>query len=286
MKYSARLHRYAWFVLASIQLLIVAGGLVTSTDSGLSVPDWPLSYGGFFPPMIGGIRFEHSHRVIAGTVGIFTFILAALILKVEKRGWVKKLGVLAVLAVILQAVLGGLTVIYLLPKPVSISHACLGQTFFSIVAVITLVTSRSWLEAPSQGYAEAGKAQRLSLITSVLVYTQLVLGAVIRHTGAAAVPWHIGVAFLVLLHALLTFLKLNGLENDSQKLARHAFTLGALVLCQIFLGLGSYYYTLILEKAAMPRTAEVLFTTAHQSLGAAILATSVLLTFRTRRFLK
>lgn len=234
--------------------------------------------------MIGGIRFEHTHRVIAGAVGILTFILAALILKIEKRGWVKKLGLLASGMVFLQAVLGGLTVIYLLPKPVSVAHACLGQTFFSLIAVLSLVTSKAWFSGQKNNSPLTGQCQRLALITSVFVYTQLILGAVVRHTGAV-LPWHIGVAFLVLLHALLTTLKISALENDSNRLTRHALVMGAFVFCQIFLGVGAYYFTRLLEKSSVPRTAEVLFTTAHQSLGALILALSMTLTLRTFRFL-
>lgn len=266
-------------------ILIIAGGLVTSTESGLSVPDWPLSYGQFFPPMIGGIRFEHTHRVIAGIVGILTLILTILTLKYEKRRWVKTAGVAASFAVLLQALLGGLTVIYLLPPAISIAHACLGQTFFALIAVIALVTSKSWIEGLRTTSEEAVRVQRLALMTSGFVYTQLILGATVRHTGAAALLWHIGVAFLVLLHALLTTVKAGSLEKDPQGLYKHSVFMGLFVLCQMFLGLGAYYFTLHIEKAAMPRTAEVLLTTAHQSLGALILATSITLSLRVCRHL-
>src|SRR3989338_7502352 len=121
---SSGLHRYSQFVMFSTFLLILAGGLVTSTGSGLSVPDWPLSYGQVFPPMIGGIRFEHTHRLIAGFVGCLTLILAVSLYLKEKRTWVKWMGLAALLAVIAQAVLGGLTVIYLLPTAISVLHSC------------------------------------------------------------------------------------------------------------------------------------------------------------------
>src|SRR3990167_35751 len=136
------LNQYSRFVTFATFLLIVAGGLVTSTGSGLSVPDWPLSYGQLFPPMVGGIRFEHTHRVIAGIVGFLTLLLAIAVFLVEKRKWVHWLGLTALLAVVAQAILGGITVIYLLPTAASVIHACLAQTFFSLLASLCLVTSK------------------------------------------------------------------------------------------------------------------------------------------------
>ena len=131
------LHRYAKLVAASTVLLIAAGGMVTSTGSGLSVPDWPNSYGYFmfsFPldKMVGGICYEHGHRMIASTVGFLTIILAAWTWRVEPRRWVRWLGVAALGAVILQGLLGGLTVLFFLPAPISIGHAGLAQLFFCI----------------------------------------------------------------------------------------------------------------------------------------------------------
>src|SRR6187455_1295157 len=117
------LRRFTKLVAASTLFLIFAGAMVTSTGSGLAVPDWPLSYGMLFPPMVGGIFYEHGHRMIAGGVGILIAILAFWLLRAEPRRWVRRLGVAAGLAVIAQALLGGLTVILLLPDAVSISHA-------------------------------------------------------------------------------------------------------------------------------------------------------------------
>ena len=125
-----KLHHYTKLVAGATLVLIVAGGLVTSTGSGLAVPDWPLSYGMLFPPMVGGILYEHGHRMIAGTVAVLTAIMALWLKLREPRRWVRRLGGLALLAVVLQAVLGGLTVIFLLPDAISIAHACLAQTFF------------------------------------------------------------------------------------------------------------------------------------------------------------
>ena len=104
-------------------LLIIAGGLVTSTDSGLSVPDWPLSYGKVMPPMVGGIFYEHGHRMVATLVGFLTVALVILFLRSEQRSWMRKLSAIALLTVLLQGILGGLTVLFLLPTWISVSHA-------------------------------------------------------------------------------------------------------------------------------------------------------------------
>ena len=119
------LHRYAILVAACTLLLVVAGGLVTSNDAGLSVPDWPLSYGKLMPPMEGGIFYEHGHRMVATTVGLLTIVLAVWLWRAERRRWLRNLGLIALAAVIAQGVLGGLTVLFLLPKPVSIAHAAM-----------------------------------------------------------------------------------------------------------------------------------------------------------------
>src|SRR5829696_4675971 len=122
------LHRYAKLVAASTLLLIGAGGMVTSTGSGLSVPDWPNTYGWFmfsFPvdKWVGGIFYEHSHRLIASTVGFLILVLAFWLWKAEPRRWVRQLGYLALAAVITQGILGGITVLYYLPDAISIAHA-------------------------------------------------------------------------------------------------------------------------------------------------------------------
>ena len=150
--------RFAVLVAAATLALIVAGGLVTSTESGLSVPDWPTTYGHnmfTFPlsKMVGGIRFEHTHRLIASAVGMLTIVLAVWLARREQRRWVRRLGYLALATVVAQGVLGGLTVIYLLPTPVSVAHGCLAQIFFCLTIAIAVVTSPRWIEAPPASLA-------------------------------------------------------------------------------------------------------------------------------------
>ncbi len=274
-------------VAASTFILIIAGGLVTSTGSALSVPDWPLSYGQFFPPMIGGIRFEHTHRVIAGTVGILTLILMIFFLIKEKRVWVKIWSVLLFLMVIAQALLGAATVKYLLPDPVSVGHACLGQTFFALIVCLALFASKPWLEKQKVAVKRAGTIQRLFVTTSAFVYLQLVLGAMVRHTEAHhGLYYHFFTAFLIVIHVLFIIPKVTK-EKETQKIfLKPLMFLAVLVSSQVFLGLASYIYKIVMAPAPMPRTAEILFTTAHQSNGALILATTLALTLASFRFLE
>src|SRR5262245_42148223 len=140
--YDAWRHRFARLTVGATLMLVFAGGLVTSTGSGLSVPDWPLSYGMLMPPMVGGVRFEHSHRMVATSVGFLTLVLAIWTARREPRRGVRSLAWGALAAVVAQGVLGGLTVIFLLPTPISVSHACLAQTFFCIVIALAYATSR------------------------------------------------------------------------------------------------------------------------------------------------
>jgi cytochrome c oxidase assembly protein subunit 15 len=192
---SRALRAYALLVAACTAVLIFAGGMVTSTGSGLAVPDWPNTYGWFmfsFPVehWVGGIFYEHTHRLIASTVGVLILVLAFWLWRAEPRVWVRRLGYIALAAVITQGILGGITVLYFLPKPVSIAHASLAQIVFCLTATIALATSPGWRRA----YAEAqprndGVLQRVALATTAVIYLQIVVGATMRHMGAGlAIP--------------------------------------------------------------------------------------------------
>ena len=189
------LHRFAVVTAVATFVLIFAGGLVTSTQSGLSVPDWPTTYGHFmfaYPldQMVGGIFYEHSHRMIATTVGFLTVVLALWLWKREDRRWMKTLGVVALTSVITQGILGGLTVKYLLPTPISVSHATLAQTFFVIVSAIALFTSKWWRgDVPALADNGSPRLMTLAMLAVGAVYVQLILGAIMRHSQAGlAVP--------------------------------------------------------------------------------------------------
>lgn len=187
---NAGLHRFAVFTSFCTFLLIVAGGMVTSTGSGLAVPDWPLSYGQVMPPMVGGIFYEHGHRMIASFVGFLTVILALWIWRKDARRWMKILGFVALAAVIIQGILGGLTVLFLLPTPVSVSHAGLAQSFFCVTALLALFTSRWWHETtPTLSHDAARPLAFMAAGLVLVVFVQLLLGAIVRHTGSGlAIP--------------------------------------------------------------------------------------------------
>ncbi len=193
------LHRFAVLTALSTFLLIIAGGLVTSTDSGLAVPDWPLSYGQVMPPMVGGIFYEHGHRMVATAVGFLTTILAFWIWRTDDRQWVRVLGWVALVAVIVQGVLGGITVLYLLPTPVSVAHATLAQSFFCLTIFLAMVTSPSWRMSSSQVSTTAGRTRTLALATTGTVFVQLILGAIMRHTqsGLAIPDFPLSYGFLI-----------------------------------------------------------------------------------------
>jgi len=191
------LHLFAALVALSTALLIFAGGLVTSTGSGLSVPDWPNSYGWFmfaFPleKMVGGIFYEHTHRLIASTVGFLIVVLALWLWRAEPRAWVRRLGYVALAAVITQGILGGITVLWFLPKPISISHAGLAQLVFCLATTIALVTSRGWHTAYARGgmiLHDDRVLRHLAIVSTAVIYAQIIAGATMRHNNAGlAIP--------------------------------------------------------------------------------------------------
>src|SRR4051812_4481827 len=289
------LNRYAKFVAASTLLLIGAGGMVTSTGSGLSVPDWPNTYGWFmftFPmsKWVGGIRYEHSHRLIASTVGFLTVILAIWTWKVEPRRWVRMLGFAALGAVILQGLLGGLTVLLLLPPAVSTGHAALAQLFFCITLSLAVFTSPRWLSAPVT--ADDPALRRMMVATTALIYVQILLGATMRHTGAGmAIPtfplafghvlppvWsgaiaihfaHRVGALLVVLAILASTNRVRTAHRGTVGLTRPALLLAILVCVQATLG------AFVVMSGLQP-----FINTLHVVNGALVLGTSVVLTLR------
>ena len=291
------LHAYATFVAACTAILVFAGGLVTSTGAALSVPDWPLSYGMVFPPMVGNVRFEHAHRMIAASVGFLTIVLAIWLHRSPARGAVRRLGWLALAAVVLQGTLGGLTVLLLLPTGVSVAHACLGQTFFCIVVGIALLTSRGWQDLVASSTTQTSLRQR-ALVLTALVYAQLLIGAFMRHTGAGlAIPdfplafgvlvppfdtpgvvvhfAHRVVGTIVALWAVSTTVHAARWHRERPALLWPAVGAGSLAALQVVLG-GVTVWT---GKAAVP-------TTLHVLNGALILSTSLVLAMRSFRILK
>jgi len=181
-------HRIAVLVAVATFLLIIVGGLVTSKGAGMSVPDWPTTYGYnmfLFPysRWVGGIFWEHSHRLIASGVGFLTLILAGVTFWKEKRPWVRGLAVAAVLAVVVQGVLGGLRVT-LYKDQIGIFHTALAQSFFGLLLVISAVTGRGFLNGAWTGDPIASSFRRLGIAALCLTYFQLGIAATIRHQHA------------------------------------------------------------------------------------------------------
>ena len=291
-------HRYATFVMCCTVLLIAAGGMVTSTGSGLSVPDWPTSYGWnmFTFPLkhwVGGIRYEHSHRLIASTVGFLTIILAIWTWRVEPRRWVRRLGFTALGAVILQGLLGGITVLLFLPPAVSIGHAGLAQLFFCMTVTMAVVTSPRWRNTVDP--VDDPTLRKLAAATTALIYLQIILGATMRHNGAGlAIPdfplafgkvippvWNaqVGIHFAHRVGALCVSIAILATAGHvfyhhgrRFELSRPAFFLVLLLLVQVTLG------AYVIWSGKNP-----LINTTHVVNGALVLGTSLMLTLRSYR---
>ncbi len=285
-------HRFAVVTAAATFLLLVAGALVTSNDAGLSVPDWPLSHGSLMPEMVGGVFYEHSHRLIAATVAILTLILAIWLSRVEPRPRVRRLAWIAVAMVLAQALLGGLTVLFFLPVAISVLHACLAQLFFCAVVVIALVTSPNWRGRSLSAFCP-GENRRQAVFCAVAtgsVYLQLILGALVRHTGTS--EGSKGVTLVT--HALLTHMAGAVLAGGllimaaakvfkSPRLGAFtggAYTLVILVLVQFVLGFGALWARVVKMGAAQPFPLGVFLTTSHLALGAILLVTALVLTLQ------
>src|SRR5947208_5941752 len=186
-RYSSWLNVFAWITCVATLFLICSGGMVTSKGVGLAVPDWPTTFGYnmfLFPvsKWIGGIFFEHTHRLIASAVGFFTIILAVWLWRNEDRQWVRNLGIIAVGAVILQGVLGGLRVT-MLKDEIGIFHACLAQAFLGLIVLIALATTNFWrsLSDIRIGPKKIGRLRAIAIAITIAIYVQLALGATMRH---------------------------------------------------------------------------------------------------------
>ncbi len=282
---SKAVHRLAVVNAAATVLLLVAGGLVTSKGAGLAVPDWPTTFGynPFLYPwslMVGNIFYEHSHRLIASEIGLITVVLGAALWLKEPRGWVRRLGAAAVALVVAQGVVGGLRVV-LLEQTLAILHACLAQAFFALAVALALVTSAAWREEIRKEEIDgATRLQRLALITTALIYCQIVFGAVLRHSGDLL--WvHLFFAAAVSLHVLFLIARVLMRQGDNPALARPVVYLSALLILQLALGLAAYAGKFM---GALSPAATLAFRTGHVVVGALMLAASLVLTLRLFKF--
>ena len=284
--YNRALHRFATFTVFWTFVLIIAGALVTSNDAGLSVPDWPTSFGSLYklPPMVGGIKFEHSHRMIAESVGLLTIILAVWLSRTDRRPWMRKLGWAALGTVIAQGILGGITVLNYLPPSISSAHATLGQTFFCLMVAIWLFTGRTWVQEPRHNLpTKRPTIQVLTALAVTSIYVQLILGAAFRHHGIKLLP-HIISATVVTFMVLWTVVRVLTEYPQVDQLRKPAIALLTLLMVQLGLGFGSWVTRVEWGKdAVQPERAMVFTTVAHVAVGALLLATAVVLAIQAWR---
>ena len=283
------LHRFAVVLSCCIFLLIIAGALVTSEDAGLSVPDWPTSFGSIYkiPPMVGGVRFEHTHRMIAEGVGLLTILFCVAAFRTDRRKWLRYLSLAAIGTVILQGILGGLTVLLFLPWYISSAHAGLAQTFFSIAVLMAIYTGQSWMESSPSNVLDEGtpSTRTLTLLSLCAVYLQLFFGAGFRHSGISILPHLVNA---VLASGILAWTSIRVLSRYGQvaELRRPAATIVALLLIQLGVGFAAYLTRVVWGKnAAQPLPSMVSTTVAHVAIGALLLATCFVLEEQVRHHL-
>jgi heme a synthase len=274
--YHPCVHRYAVFVFCWTILLLVAGALVTSNDAALAVPDWPTSYGTFTPPMYGGIFYEHSHRLIAGALGILLIIEAVVIWRYEERRWMRWFALAAVGGVVAQAVLGGQVVIQLLHYWLPVLHACFAQIMFVAILSLAVFTSKWWTEDQPVLDDRGGLSiHAIVIINAVVAFLQVFLGAGFRHQDMPIWP-HIVGAFAVLGVMIWTAAILRRRFNSSRELTFGRTLLHSMVGTQILLGGAAYWSRLVTLDAPQPMPVMVILTVAHTVFGALVFASSIL----------
>jgi cytochrome c oxidase assembly protein subunit 15 len=274
-KYNPGVHKFAVFVVVWTILLLIAGALVTSNEAALSVPDWPLSYGTLTPPMVGGVRYEHSHRVIAAGLGVLTVALAILIWVKDDRRWLRWFGVIAVAGVVVQAVLGGEVVRQLLHYWLPVMHACFAQIVFAAVLSIAVFTSRWWIsERPQLEDAGSPSIHSLAIANAAVIFCQVVLGAGFRHQDMPIWP-HITGALVVLGMVTWTAVMLRKRFGASPEMSRARILLHSIFGAQFLLGFGAYWSRLTTAEAPQPMPIMVTLTVTHTVVGALLFAFSV-----------
>ena len=266
--------------------LILLGGFVHSTGSSLACPDWPLCYGQIMPEMTGGVAIEHSHRLLGATVGLLTILTCVMAYRRRKHDPVVfRLSVIAVALVIFQGTLGGLTVIYLLPTALSTAHLATAMLFLSTILWIALRSHRG----PSKHSESIGswKPDRLILLTALIIYMQIVLGALVRHTGAAIVcpdipfclghPWPLDLHPTTRLHMLHRYVAIGvaGLVLFAGGRIRKQHYNDRPIRSLAMLGIGLVCLQFGLGIASVLTDLSLVAVTAHLGMGALLLLTFV-----------
>ncbi len=264
---------------------------MTSNDAGLSIPDWPTSFGSFSVPHLhGGVQYEWSHRAIAFSTGLLTVGIAVWTWISDHRLWMKGLGLAALATIISQGILGGLTVLYFQPPMVSSAHAAVAQTFFCIACAIALFTSRSWVQNTpvQQTYeltSDSGHPSLLTLsfLSIFILYAQLILGAMFRHHGMSWLP-HVLNAPVVAIVITWTAVRALSRYSKDDAIRRSAIVMLSLLIAQLFLGFLAFMTRVEWGRdAAQPEFPMVVSTVAHVVTGALLLALTVILTIQVWR---
>jgi cytochrome c oxidase assembly protein subunit 15 len=294
-------------VACATLVVITAGALVTSNDAGLSVPDWPTSFGYLVkvPNFVGGIRYEWSHRMVAGTLVSLTLAIALWTFLVEKRRWLRWLAVGAFCTVIAQATLGGLTVLFFQPPWLSTAHATVAQTFFCIAVAIALFTGRQWVDDRTEDDRtekdrtgkDRSKTDRprveldsrrpslftLTCLSVVVLYVQLILGGMFRHHGMSWWP-HVLNAVIVSFVLAWTAIRAIAVYSNVDAVRRPAIVMLSLLITQLCLGFTAFLTRVAWGRdAAQPELPMVVSTVAHVAVGALLLATTVVLAIQVWR---
>ena len=275
------------FTACAAFVVITAGALVTSNDAGLSVPDWPTSFGYLVkvPHFVGGVRYEWTHRMVAGALVTLTLAIALWTFLVEKRRWLRWLAVGAVCTVIAQAVLGGLTVLLFQPPAVSTAHATVAQTFFCIAVAIALFTGRKWMDEIPQVEFDSRRPSlfTLTLLCIFVLYVQLILGGMFRHHGMSWWP-HLLHSLLVAFVLAWTAVRALTVYSKIEAVRRPAILMLSLLITQLCLGFTAFLTRVAWGRnAAQPELPMVVATVSHVAVGALLLATTVILSIQVWR---
>lgn len=286
--YNAGVHRFSIFVVCWTVLLFVAGALVTSKEAALSVTDWPKSHGSWVPPLSslqGGDFYEFSHRFVAGGLGIWVLLLALALVVKENRTWLKWLGGVAVLGVIVQAVLGGQVVIRLLHYWLPVIHACFAQIVFAAVLGIAVFTSKWWVsERPQLEDSGTPSMNFIAVLNAVVIYLQVILGAGFRHKEIPIWP-HAAGALVVLGVVTWTAVTLRKRFGASPELSKARILLHAIFGLQFLLGLAAYWSRLTTADAPQPMAVMVTLTVIHTVVGAILFGFSVVVVLMCNRLI-
>lgn len=275
-------------------ILIIAGALVTGNKAALSDPTWPKFVGQVFPTRetwVGNLRYEDSHRLIAGTTAIASITLAIALHFKERRRWVRNLGWAALGTIILQALLGGLIVLLMRRYRMSVVHAALGQTYFCLVTAIAVFTSHKWERDKLQLNRPGNRSfYKLCKWGVGLTFSQLLLGATVRHATEDSSFWvhlylHIANGLAVLIVIIWLALRAHSEYSDVERVKNTSRTLIGLVIIQVTLGLFAIFANRHRQLDEQPPFHWVAISTAHVATGALILATTVVLMIRARQAL-